>query len=241
MELQGTGFSPGARVVVEQHGDENWIVWEGFSYTAKERTFHVQPGSCTDFASVPRMFVWYLPRYGPYTLAAVLHDHLWRTEVSRTDGRAIPYADADGIFRRAMRELDVPFLHRWLMWAAVRLGALVKRGGRTGWWAADGWKVVALAVAALPIMIGPVVQIFVALVEFYLLEVVLWVPLEINRRWRERRGLEVKKVVFPVFDLKLTAPGETGPCPPPGWEPRVRPSPDSAVAGGGSGGDGRAP
>lgn len=42
--------------------------------------------------------------------AAIVHDLLWR-EYART-GR-ISYHDADGMFRRAMRELDVPFLRRW--------------------------------------------------------------------------------------------------------------------------------
>jgi hypothetical protein len=43
-----TGFSPGAKVVVEEVDD-------------------------TDFASIPRVFVWFLPRYGRYTLAAIYH------------------------------------------------------------------------------------------------------------------------------------------------------------------------
>jgi Protein of unknown function (DUF1353) len=29
--------------------------------------------------------------------------------------------DADGIFRQSMRELGVPFLRRWIMWAAGRI------------------------------------------------------------------------------------------------------------------------
>jgi hypothetical protein len=88
------------------------------TYHARNRDFVVQVGKRTDFASVPRMFVWLLPRYGRYTKAAILHDHLWGEEVPRT----ITRLEADGIFRQAMRELKVPFLRRWLIWAAVRWG-----------------------------------------------------------------------------------------------------------------------
>ena len=80
--------------------------------------------------SVPRIFVWFLPRYGRYTKAVILHDYLWRV---RAKNGTLDYVDADGIFRRAMRELGVPFMKRWIMWAAVRWGALFKPGGRKGW------------------------------------------------------------------------------------------------------------
>jgi Protein of unknown function (DUF1353) len=56
----------------------------------------------TDFASVPRVFVWFLPRYGRYTKAAILHDYLWREAVPAGKLRL---AEADVIFRHAMHEL----------------------------------------------------------------------------------------------------------------------------------------
>jgi len=115
------GFSQGAEVLVRELDAKNWEVREAFSYTGKSETFDVPVGMHTDFASVPRVFVWFLPRYGRYTLAAVLHDYLWRCRASK--GR-MAYVDADGTFRRAMREEGVPFLTRWMMWAAVRWGAL---------------------------------------------------------------------------------------------------------------------
>src|SRR5688572_16352469 len=104
------GFSRDAEVIVRQLDDKNWEVREPFSYTGKRgEPFHIEVGQQTDFASVPRVFVWFLPRYGRYTLAALLHDHLWRDVVP---GGKLDYIDADGIFRRAMRELGVPFLRR---------------------------------------------------------------------------------------------------------------------------------
>src|SRR5262245_37790872 len=101
-----------------------WTLVESFSYRAGQETFTVPAGFVTDFASVPRVFVWLLPRYGRWTQAAILHDYL--RGVART-GR-IRKSDADNIFNRAMRELNVPFLRRWVMWAAVRFAA-----GPTSW------------------------------------------------------------------------------------------------------------
>ena len=98
----GGGFSPGALVLVEEDGGSpNWIVKAPFAYGGKKQVFEVCVGESTDFASVPRILVWFLPRYGRYTLPAILHDHLWRVEAPA--GR-ISYRDADATLRRAMRE-----------------------------------------------------------------------------------------------------------------------------------------
>lgn len=219
MDLQQTGFSPDARVVVQQHGDEQWIVWESFSYRARRDTYTVPRGMCTDFASVPRPVVWYLPRYGPYTLAAILHDHLWRNLAATGQLR---YVDADGIFRRAMRELDVPFFHRWVMWAAVRWGALVKPGGRDGW-TEEAPLVLLMTVLALPLMIVPVVTVLLALIKLYLIELVVWLPLRLHESWVRASGREPdKKVVFPRLQLRLQS-GQAGDCPPAGWDRRLAP------------------
>ncbi len=58
------------------------------------------------------MLAWLVPPYGLFTPAAVLHDHLWRVLVP---AGGIDPVDADGLFRRAMHELGVPFLIRWFM------------------------------------------------------------------------------------------------------------------------------
>ena len=86
------------------------------TYRGKEE-FVVPTGMRTDFASVPPRVRWFLPRYGRYTKAAILHDYLWRHRGRRRDRRGQP-PRRDGLFRRVMRELDVPFLRRWIMWAA---------------------------------------------------------------------------------------------------------------------------
>ncbi|UFU04868.1 DUF1353 domain-containing protein [Ruania halotolerans] len=71
----------------------------------------------TDFASVPWMFTWLVPRSGRYTPAAVLHDAI----VIPGDylGPAIDRVEGDRIFRVALRESGTGVVRSWLMWAAV--------------------------------------------------------------------------------------------------------------------------
>jgi hypothetical protein len=100
----------------------------------------------TDLASVPRFLTWLFPRYGKYTKAAVLHDYLCQT-IGRETIEVFPTpedpgapellalrdrSDADEVFRLVMAELGVPWLRRWLMWAAVSWAtlALSLRTGR---------------------------------------------------------------------------------------------------------------
>ncbi|MGH9156080.1 MAG: DUF1353 domain-containing protein [Acidimicrobiales bacterium] len=195
-----TGFSEGCRVVVEQVDDQNWKVLEPFSYTGQAGTpFEVYAGMGTDFASVPAIFLWFLPRYGTYTKAAIVHDLLWREHAKA--GR-MSYVDADGVFRRAMRELEVPFLRRWIMWAAVRWGALMKPGGRTGW-LKEAWRVLLVSAVALPIVLPPAVLILVSLAAFFVLETVLWVPLKLAALVKQRRNMPVKEVNTPTFEWRL--------------------------------------
>ena len=57
---------------------------------------------------------------------------------------------ADGVFRRVMREAGVPVLLRWLMWAGVRWGALADPERRPGWvLSAPGVLVISLLAAPL--------------------------------------------------------------------------------------------
>lgn len=57
-----------------------------------------------------------------------------------------PFPDA--ILREALGTLGVPPLRRWLMWAAVRWGALTRPGWWHGWWR-DTPRVLPLTVLAL--------------------------------------------------------------------------------------------
>jgi hypothetical protein len=192
------GFGRDSRVVVEQLDDTNWITRDELVYEGNDQTFVVPSGTGTDFASVPRVFVWLLPRYGRYTKAAILHDHLWRDLASKGE---ISWVDADALFRRAMRDLGVPFLRRWLMWAAVRWAALLKPKGTDGW-SKEAWRVGLLTLVAAPIVLPPAVAIVAALAWFYVVEWALWLPLEVHKRLTRRP--DPKQVNPPKLEWKAS-------------------------------------
>ena len=149
-------------VTVRRVDDRLWAVVEELVYRGRRDRFVVPAGFLTDFASVPRVFVWLIPRFGRYTLAAILHDWLV-TEGLRTG--AVTSREADGLFRRVMRESGVPVLRRWLMWCAVRWGALTSSLRRPGWvHSAPG--VLAISVVAAPVVLPPAVLIALALAVY---------------------------------------------------------------------------
>jgi hypothetical protein len=197
-------FSPNAEVIVKQLDNENWEVRTSLRYTGIQDSFEVPIGQGTDFASVPRPFVWFLPRYGSYTMAAILHDYLWRERASKGE---MDWIDADGLFRRAMRELKVPFLRRWIMWTAVRWAALFKPRGRTRW-LRESWRVVLFTLVAAPFVLPPALLILIALLAFYVLELLAWVAIEVGSaaRARVQRDRLRKEVILPQLDLSTTGP-----------------------------------
>jgi hypothetical protein len=192
------GFAPDSTVDVREIDSTNWEVLRALTYHGNIDDFVVPENERTDFASVPRVFAWFLPRYGRYTKAAILHDHLWRVAVPNGLSRL----DADGIFRQAMRELGVPFLRRWIMWAAVRWGALTKPDGRRDWWK-EAWRVLLVSLVALPITLPAVLVIMITLPVFYLVELLVWLPLTITHKLRVRAGKSAKIVNAPALRWKL--------------------------------------
>lgn len=170
-------FVSGRHVLVRQADAEFWTLEEPVVYAGKWERFEVPVGTRTDFASVPRIFVWLVPEYGDYTPAAVLHDHLLRVTLP---AGAISALDADGLFRRAMRELGVPFLQRWFMWGAVRWAALADRQRRAGW-LREAPRLLLLTLLALPIVAVPALAILLGLGLFVLAEAVAYAV----RRGRE--------------------------------------------------------
>jgi hypothetical protein len=121
--------------------------------------------------------------------------------VAVPEGR-ISRIDADGIFRQAMRELGVPFLRRWIMWAAVRLGALTNPAGRKKWWT-EAWRVALIAAIALPVVAPAAAVITVSFLVFYFIELLFWIPLEAAHGIRERRHRQAKKVNRPELHWRL--------------------------------------
>ncbi len=72
------------------------------------------PNNSTDLASVPAYLWWFVASHGKHTLPALLHDQL----VDDRD-QAPKREEADLVFRYALRESDVSWLRRRLMYIAV--------------------------------------------------------------------------------------------------------------------------
>lgn len=109
--------------------DTTWELLKDVVYKDHDTEFRVPVGYRTDFASVPRATSWLYPRTGAYSAAAIIHD--WLITDMLPSGY-ISSRRVDEVFREAMKELDVPFARRWVMWAGVRLGAIgnpVRRPG----------------------------------------------------------------------------------------------------------------
>ena len=114
--------------------DEEWRLLEPLVFEGRDDFFVMRKDFRTDFASIPRPVRWLFDTAGTNSEPGVLHDAVWR-ESKRTDGkepRVDPW-DADGLFRRALRESGATAITRGLMWMAVRAAAIAAgRFGRSG-------------------------------------------------------------------------------------------------------------
>ena len=156
----------GSRITVRPVTGKMWILVEPLRYIGAREEFTVPAGYMTDFASVPRVTAWLIPSYGLYTRAAILHDYLLTDVLSTV---RVSSRDADGLFRRAMGELGVPPVKRWLMWTGVRWGALFNRRRRAGWWrSAPG--VLAISAPAAVVLLLPVAMVTLALIVYGVVE-----------------------------------------------------------------------
>jgi hypothetical protein len=192
------GFLDGGAVDVREVDDSHWKVLKEFSYRGFRECFVVPAGERTDFASVPRPFVWFIPRYGRYTKAAILHDHLCRLS---HEGR-FHRREADAVFRQAMRTENVAFLRRWIMWAAVRLAALGSADGRKQWWR-DAPIVIPITLIVLPIVLPAATLIVLTLLVWYVAEFLVWIPLLLVRHAKSKRHAQTKRVNKPELALRL--------------------------------------
>ena len=113
---------------------EEWRLLDPLVFEGHRDFFVMRKGFKTDFASIPRPVRWLFDTAGTNSEPGVLHDALWR-ESKRNDGkppRVDPW-DADGLFRRALREAGATAMTRALMWIAVRATAIAAgRFGRKG-------------------------------------------------------------------------------------------------------------
>lgn len=151
-------------LVVRPLDEKHWELQRDLVYEGNTDYFLVETGSKTDFASVPRMFWWLVPRYGRYTEAAVLHDFLCDQARRGNFNRC----DADGIFRRTLREFGVSYVRRRMMWAAVRWAGGVHKCG-------PGQLLLVVLVTALSLPLAiPAIVVLVSLVVVWLVTLLFW-------------------------------------------------------------------
>lgn len=171
------GFESDYPPAVSQVGPREWELTAQMRYFDGMREFVVPAGQRTDYASVPKVLQWLVDPFTG-TAAAILHDWLWREEAP---GGRVTYRQADRVLRHALRTLRVPLPRRWLMWAAVRWGALTRPGGGHGWWR-DAPAVLAVSALALPLVAVPVVATAPFAAVYWVLE---W-PFRVAARGRSR-------------------------------------------------------
>jgi hypothetical protein len=124
------------RLRIDRGEREQYRLHRAVSYhdDVTDRTFTVPPGSEfgdfeTDLASVPQLFTWLVPKSGTHLAAALVHDHLVDLDPERFgDEVGVDRHEADRIFRDGMGDLGVGFVRRWLMWTAVSIKTIQKRG-----------------------------------------------------------------------------------------------------------------
>lgn len=157
---------------VERVDDRTWRLLESLGYYGRDDMIVVPAGFETDFASVPRSLQWLAPSTGKYTLAAILHDYLCSgmvggyVPVPTGPGPLDPWTlisarEADGLFRRVMREEGVGPVQRWLLWSGVRIGAIRNRHRRPGT-LRDVPTLLAGAIVCAPFILPPLVLIGLA-------------------------------------------------------------------------------
>lgn len=101
----------------------------------------------TDMASVPWVFTWLVPRSGRFLPAAVLHDSL--VLPGSYSGPEVTRAEADRLFRVAMRGLGTGVIRTWLMWSAVTM-ATMWEAKRPRWY----WRGAVVGLIAVVTVLG---------------------------------------------------------------------------------------
>lgn len=95
-----------------------WVLIDQFEFRYRDaghvRRLIVPRGFLTDFASVPQVFRVFLPPWGKYGQASVIHDWMyWDQSLTR--------GAADRVFLDGMQTLGVWGPARWIIYAGVRL------------------------------------------------------------------------------------------------------------------------
>lgn len=108
----------------------NWRLWRLESDLTYEidskgsgKTITPPKGFITDFASIPRILWIFLPPWGKYSRAAIIHDYLCiLLYYNKPNQFAINRAKADRIFLEAMEVSGVTTITRYILYLGVRIG-----------------------------------------------------------------------------------------------------------------------
>jgi hypothetical protein len=167
------------------------------------RTFTPSEDNPTDLASIPRYMRWFENPYGKHSLAALIHDELITKEVN--GGRLGSDTLADRFFREMMKTSGVPWLKRWIMWAAVAARSRLVAGGlRTA--SMIAW--IGLCVVGLACVVAAFGSwIFgwsVPIDPWWLLVIATALPIVAARLWGEQWGASI---VFAVAAFWIVPAG----------------------------------
>lgn len=119
-----------------QLDQKQWRLWRvitDFKYvTNSGNTIVVPAGFKTDGATIPKILWTWLPAWGKYSRAAVVHDYLCRRIEEGTPHSTSPTRkEADDIFFEAMTDCEVSLFVKRVMYTAVRLFSIYKDYKRT--------------------------------------------------------------------------------------------------------------
>jgi hypothetical protein len=195
---------------------EDWRLLDPLVFEGREHYFVIRKGFRTDFASIPRPVRWLFDTAGTNSEPGVLHDAVWR-ESKRSDGklpRVDPW-DADGLFRRALRESGATAMTRALMWIAVRAAAIA--GGRFG---RSGpslpvkvGQVTGMAAAGVVSVGAPTAVAFVGRVFYWVIEWLVAVPWHLFERAKRiatnlpwPKGKKRERLDYPPKEYLLVIP-----------------------------------
>jgi len=91
-------------IVSPQPNGKDWKLARSFTYHIgskySQSYIRVPAGFITDFATIPKCFLWWLPYWAKYQKAPVIHD--WLYNVKKIMGNPITQKKADDIFLEAM-------------------------------------------------------------------------------------------------------------------------------------------
>lgn len=103
------------KLIIEDINGKEWVLHETFKWQSNDGyTITILPGFSTDFATVPKLLQLIFPPTDKYDKACLIHDFLYT-------GNNINRKRCDDYFLEALKDCEVTFLKRYIMYFSVRL------------------------------------------------------------------------------------------------------------------------